>query len=110
MSCTSCSMIEGFENNDSFQNQMQPVQTIEESHSDPSFFVTGYNRNRDESMGAMNDYRPIMKSQCSYAAQPCVYTAQGTLMCPGKDNGYCGPEMDTNQQGPAPYVEGFAGY
>jgi hypothetical protein len=38
-------------------------------------------------------YQPFMKSDCSYAAQPCMYTAQGEMICPKEGLGNCGSSL-----------------
>lgn len=37
-------------------------------------------------------YTPYMKSECSFAAQACIYTAQGEVVCPKGGLGDCEDE------------------
>ena len=39
---------------------------------------------------ADNGFHQYMKSECNYAAQPCLYTAQGEFICPKEGLGDCG--------------------
>jgi hypothetical protein len=75
MACTSCGMIEGFVN-DVPSNLAANLPTQE---------LVGMQPSQD------NVY---MKSECNYAAQPCMYTAQGTLVCPKEGLGACGQKSE----------------
>lgn len=76
MSCQSCSMIEGF------------------SDETPAAFIAP-NMPTQELVGMPKPpagYMPYMKSECNYAAQACIYTAQGEVVCPKEGLGNCGDE------------------
>lgn len=72
MSCTSCGMIEGFV--DSAPDQMNAAPNL------PTQELVGMTPSKTQM---------YMKSECNYAAQPCMYTAQGTLVCPKEGLGAC---------------------
>lgn len=74
MSCQSC-MIEGF------VDEAPP----NVARNLPSQELVGFPETHD-------GYMPYMKSECNYAAQPCIYTAQGELVCPKEGLGNCGGE------------------
>lgn len=72
MDCPSC-MIEGF------VDELPP----NVSGNLPSQELVGFPK-------PPQGYTPYMKSECNYAAQPCIYSAQGDLVCPKEGLGNCG--------------------
>jgi hypothetical protein len=79
--CTHCGMIEGF--TDQMPSHVAPDL--------PSQMMVGMPQ-------PPADYKPFMKSECNYAAQPCIYTAQGTMLCPKEGLGAC--SQNEKQQQP----------
>ena len=85
-SCTSCGMIEGF-------SQDEPGVNIEESMNkinriqnfSPSTNVTPnlspISAPTDPFL-TTNDFMPYMQTGCNYGVQKCIYTAQGSIICP----------------------------
>lgn len=39
-------------------------------------------------------FQPYMKSECNFAAQSCIYTAQGEMVCPKDGLGACSKPGD----------------
>lgn len=77
MACTSCGMIEGF---------------IDEV---PEGFGVAPNLPTQELVGMKTSGTNVfMKSDCNSAAQPCMYTAQGALVCPKDGLGACGQKSE----------------
>lgn len=100
MSCASCMAIEGFTNSPS-------ATTITSDAMITSQQVTGFEKGGVSPHG---EFMPHMKSQCNYAAPACVYTAQGTLMCPqggtNSSTGYCGVNAsEAGISGPAAFFQ-----
>lgn len=72
MSCQSCSMIEGFTNE-------TPAYLSAQLDDDA----------RVGTPTPPSQYVQYMKSECNYAAQACIYTAQGEVVCPKEGLGNC---------------------
>lgn len=78
MSCQSCSMIEGFTNDTPAYLSAAPTQDL-----------------GSELVGTPkppSQYVQYMKSECNFAAQACIYTAQGEVVCPKEGLGNCGED------------------
>lgn len=100
MSCQSCGTIEGFTN--SAFSPVAPVKAdgtitgFTASLSGSQAATTGYQTATAPASAyqtATAGYQPFMKSDCSYAAQPCMYTAQGEMICPKEGLGNCGSSL-----------------
>lgn len=76
MSCLSCGTIEGFTNDSPAYLSPSPVAIEQVGKPVPE-----------------GRYTPYMKSECSFAAQACMYTAQGEMVCPKGGLGDCGGEQ-----------------
>ena len=100
MSCQSCGTIEGFTN-----SAFSPAAPVKADGT-----ITGFTASLSGSQAAVASYQtatagyqtatapasafqPFMKSDCSYAAQPCMYTAQGEMICPKEGLGNCGSSL-----------------
>lgn len=77
MSCASCGMIEGFVDAPSDEMNVAPNLPAQE--------LVGMTPSKTQ---------VYMKSECNYAAQPCMYTAQGTLVCPKEGLGACNQKSE----------------
>lgn len=75
--CLSCGGIEGF-TNDYLPTQRLLTPGVAPPPEAP-YIAT-------EETGFM----PYMKADCSYATQACIYTAQGSVICPKQGLGNCG--------------------